>query len=264
MKNNAEFRAKYANMPMDKFMKLPIEELKEISTVRYETGYHAGSLHYLALKAQKVLYDRKFLEQRMPGEVKIIKMGKDSTENKNIAVKNLSDITLRPKISREDMLKIIKKAYTDTYFLRIYNHQYDKPQKQDYNNVISYLRKLFPSIYDFREAKKLLNLESMDRLEVCYTRIFLRNMWKKKCNDEKEHWKESILKQYGTWQEYFKACGWIEHNGSYYKPEVIKKIANPDVLKQFHVVSYHLEKRKGYRGKKSKIKENAILKEKKR
>ena len=104
-------------------------------------------------------------------------------------------------------------------------------------------------------------LDDMDRLELCYTRICLRNMWEEKRDEDKENWKRSILEEYGSWQEYFKACGWIEHKGSYYKPEPVKKTAELDVFKQFNVVSYRHENRKGYRGKKSEVKEKAVLEE---
>ena len=93
--------------------------------------------------------------------------------------------------------------------------------------------------------------------------VFLRSLWQQKCDEKKESWKQSILKKYGSWQEYFKACGWVEHKGSYYKPELVKKKTDPNVLQPYHVVSYRLVKRNGYRGKKSNIKEKAILEERK-
>lgn len=262
MENNTEFRAKYANMTISEFMELPNEELMEISKVRYKTGQYKGSPHYLALRAMDILRNRKYWEQRKPGEIKIIVPANESADKANAAAEKLSGVALRPELSRKDMIRTLKKEYSDTYLARIVNHQHEQPQKQDCDRVISYLRKLFPSTYDFREAKKLLAIDSMDRLEVCYTAYFLSNLWQEKCNERKEQWKQSILDEYGSWQEYFKACGWIEHKGSYYKPEQVKKTADPDVLKPFHVVSYRLEKRKGYRGKKSEFKEKAVLAEK--
>lgn len=249
MENNREFRDKYAKLSTEEFRNLPEEELIQISKVKYKTGIHAGSFHYLALRAQHILHDRRFNEQRKPGEIKIIKPAEEKQSN----------ITLHIKASREEMIKNIKKKYTDPYLSRILNHQDEAPQKTDYNRIISYLRRLFTSMYDFRQAKQMLNIDNLNRLEACYVANVLSNMYENKRLENKEKWKQSILNKYGSWQNYFKACGWIEHKGSYYKPDLIKKTSDPDVLKPFHVVTYHLEKRKGYRGKKSEIKKKTIL-----
>lgn len=263
MENNADFRNKYGNMSVEDMLKLPEEELIEVSKVRYNTGKHAGNLHYIAIKAQHVLYNRRYYEQISPSEVKIIRPAKKADKEEVAAKKNLSNMILHPKVPREKMIETLRKEYSQTYFSRIIEHQYDCPQEQDYNKIIRLLRKLFPSTYDFREAKKMLAIDSLDRLETLYTANFLDNLWQKRLERGKENWKKSILEKYGSWQEYFKACGWIEHKGSYFKPELIKKTADPDVLRPFHVVTHRLAKRKGYRGKKSELKEKAVLEEKK-
>lgn len=252
MRNDEEFRNKYSKMPAKEFNSLPKEELEEIAKVRYDSGYHDGSLHWLAKRAQRALWNQRY---RVSSEVKIIRAGEEKESSVSIR---------KPNVSREKMLDVLKKEgnYAEKYMTMIKNNQYHPAAEQDVRRAIGYLRKLFPSTYDFRAAKNALNIYGLDKLETLYTAQFLKNLWEQKRYADKEAWKKSVLDQYGSWQNYFEACGWIEHKGSYYKPEVVKKTADPDVLRPFHEVSVRAAKRKGYRGKKDERRAAAMLKEK--
>ena len=252
MQNDDNFRNKYSKMPAREFNDLSKEELEEIAKVRYDDGEHQGCLHWLAKRAQRALWNKRY---RISSEVKIIKAG----EEKESAVS-----IVKPNVSREKMLAVLKKdaRYSEKYMSMIIKNQDHPASEQDVCRVIGYLRKLFPSTYDFRAAKSALNIYDLDKLETLYTAYFLKNLWEKKRYDDKEAWTKSVLDEYGSWQNYFAACGWIEHKGSYYKPEAVKKTADPDVLRPFHEVSVRAAKRKGYRGKKDEKKAKAVLEEK--
>ena len=252
MQNDDNFRNKYSKMPAREFNDLPKEELEEIAKVRYDDGEHQGCLHWLAKRAQRALWNKRY---RISSEVKIIKAG----EEKESAVS-----IVKPNVSREKMLAVLKKdaGYSEKYMSMIIKNQDHPASEQDVGRVIGYLRKLFPSTYDFRAAKSALNIYGLDKLETLYTVYFLKNLWEQKRYADKEDWKKAVLDEYGSWQNYFTACGWIEHKGSYYKPEVVKKTAAPDVLGPFHEVSVRAAKRKGYRGKKDEKKAKAVLEEK--
>ena len=253
MQNDENFRDKYSKMPAREFNDLPKEELEEIAKVRYDDSEHQGCLHWLAKRAQRALWNKRY---RISSEVKIIKAG----EEKESAV-----YIVKPNASREKMLAVLKKetGYSEKYMSMIIKNQDHAASEQDVRRAVGYLRKLFPSTYDFRAAKNALNIYGLDKLETLYTAYFLKNLWEQKRYADKEAWKKSVLDEYGSWQNYFTACGWIEHKGSYYKPEVVKKTADPDVLRPFHEVSVRAAKRKGYRGGKDEKKANAVLKEKK-
>lgn len=253
MHNDEYFRNKYSKMPAREFNDLPKEELEEIAKVRYDDGEHQGCLHWLAKRAQRALWNKRY---RISSEVKIIKAGEEKESSVSI---------VKPNVSREKMLAVLKKeaGYSEKYMSMIIKNQDHPAAEQDVKRAIGYLRKLFPSTYDFRAVKSALNIYGLDKLETLYTAYFLKNLWEQKRYADKEAWKKAVLAEYGSWQNYFTACGWIEHKGSYYKPEVVKKTAAPDVLRPFHEVSVRSAKRKGYRGKKDEKKAKAVLEEKK-
>jgi len=162
----------------------------------------------------------------------------------------------------EEMIKTLSEEYDEKYVKRYINHKDEPADKDSLSGIIRHLRRLHISTFDFRAAKEYYRVYELKRLEARYVALVLRKQaeenYKKTRKEAQEAWKKSMLDEYGTWQNYFEACGYEKHGNSYYKPNVKREKSLPDVLGTFHEVSNKNAKRIGYRGKVNEEHEKVI------